>query len=442
MPTVKKITQNFENNIHFYVYFKDNLIKIINDLIRLNDINVHSVNGRVKDRASLIKKIDIPSLKYQTIDDVTDVVGIRIITLFSDDVDKVGRIIEEEFAVDFDNSGDKMSKLSVNSFGYRSVHYIVQLKDQRVALPEYSQFKNFKAEIQVRSILQHSWAEIEHDLIYKSYQDSDEYSDETIRSFARLAGMLETVDIEFIKIRDSLQKKISPCTPKEKINKLRKKLSKFTTKEGYHNKMVSSPAWSHEMLLDEDDALIPGFHRALENFAGEHGAYYISEIYKNDVEMLSSEVNTVSKETLCRYISKGKNILRLENTFDMEVFTGLEESDSFVDVLVEMLSFVEISTIIDIDKCIVGYKDSLIGLFRSLDDSDDFTYIHNRGISIYLLCYGYIASSSIYNCMFRFIKKFPLTANSNDTQIHSHASWFIDFFRHLNESPSFQPVSV
>ena len=70
--------------------------------------------------------------------------------------------------------------------GYASVHYIASLKGSRTSSPEYSRFQNIKFEVQIRSILQHTWAEIEHDLQYKSQESLPR---ELRRKFARLAGL-------------------------------------------------------------------------------------------------------------------------------------------------------------------------------------------------------------------------------------------------------------
>jgi ppGpp synthetase/RelA/SpoT-type nucleotidyltranferase len=55
-----------------------------------------------------------------------------------------------------------------DELGYQSVHYLVQFSPERCALPEYQRFQGRIAEIQVRTVLQHGWAEIEHDIQYKA----------------------------------------------------------------------------------------------------------------------------------------------------------------------------------------------------------------------------------------------------------------------------------
>jgi len=80
------------------------------------------------------------------------------------------------------------------------VHYLVSLSPQRVTLPEYARYAGLIAEIQARTILQHAWAEIEHDIQYKSV---DTIPTGIRRRFMALAGLLEIADREFQAVQDA-----------------------------------------------------------------------------------------------------------------------------------------------------------------------------------------------------------------------------------------------
>jgi ppGpp synthetase/RelA/SpoT-type nucleotidyltranferase len=164
-------------------------------------LQVHSTTSRVKSRDSYKRKLQLKGDRYRDISDVTDLAGIRIITYFSDQVDQVAQIVKREFRVDEENSIDKRLVLDPDRFGYLSMHYVVSLSDQRSALAEYRAFADLKAEVQIRSILQHAWAEIEHDLGYKT---PGEVPKSVRRQFARLAGLLELADSEFVSIRNQI----------------------------------------------------------------------------------------------------------------------------------------------------------------------------------------------------------------------------------------------
>lgn len=182
--------------------FATTLNTLISSIMISEGIIAHSIVSRVKDRSSLEKKV-IEKLKYEKMSDITDVVGVRIITHYSDEVDKIAEIIEREFSIDRKNSIDKRKTLKPNAFGYLSLHYVISLNSDRCKLTEYKAFEGLNAEFQVRSILQHAWAEIEHDTGYKT---ENSVPTPIRRQFSRLAGLLEIADEVFINIRNSLDK--------------------------------------------------------------------------------------------------------------------------------------------------------------------------------------------------------------------------------------------
>jgi putative GTP pyrophosphokinase len=164
-------------------------------------IQTLSVTHRVKTYESTLRKISSNPDKYNGIEELTDLLGVRVITYFPHDVDRVAEVLKREFIIDEKNSVDKRKLLDPDKFGYLSLHFIVTLGKSRNQLAEYKQHAKFKLEIQIRSVLQHAWAEIEHDLGYKT---EGSVPDEVRRNFSRLAGLLELGDEEFERIREQL----------------------------------------------------------------------------------------------------------------------------------------------------------------------------------------------------------------------------------------------
>lgn len=160
----------------------------------------HQITYRVKGRDSLSNKLLRKNNKYASIKEITDIIGLRIVIYFEDDIDKVAEVFKKEFKVDYPNSVDKR-QVESDKFGYRSLHYVASLNEARLNLTEYKKYNELKFEIQIRSILQHSWAEIEHDLGYKGESEIPETAK---RTFYRVAALLEQADIEFVKLRKEI----------------------------------------------------------------------------------------------------------------------------------------------------------------------------------------------------------------------------------------------
>ncbi len=175
---------------------------IVSNLLKisLNDagIRVMAVEHRIKEEGSLARKLELKGDKYSSLDDVTDILGARIICYFSDDVDRVAELMQSLFVIDSKNTVDKRASHNPDSFGYLSLHYIVSLPDNGTYAENLT---DKKFEIQIRSILQHTWAAINHDLGYKSEFGVPK---NITRAFSRVAGLLEIADDQFVNIRDTV----------------------------------------------------------------------------------------------------------------------------------------------------------------------------------------------------------------------------------------------
>jgi len=182
----------------------EKLERLLSDLLTTAGIDAVDVESRAKDPESLEQKVDAKRGRYEEpLKDVTDLIGVRVIAYYLEDVERISRIIEAQFEVDRENSSDKLQDLGSDRFGYRSVHFVITLAENRADLEEWAIFVGKRAEIQVRTATQHAWAAVEHKL---SYKRTSEAPQEVRRKLMRLSALFELADEQFSSVRAELEK--------------------------------------------------------------------------------------------------------------------------------------------------------------------------------------------------------------------------------------------
>jgi ppGpp synthetase/RelA/SpoT-type nucleotidyltranferase len=164
--------------------FADALAPLLRRLLAETDIQVAEISSRAKTLTSLRGKLQRRP-EYSTLADVPDLCGARIVALTTDDVERACDFVRARLKV---RSEETHGAEQADTFGYASQHFIVQLGQLSDYLPEY---EKFHAEIQVRTMLQHSWALVSHALDYKS---TAEVPANIRRQLFRVSALMEISD--------------------------------------------------------------------------------------------------------------------------------------------------------------------------------------------------------------------------------------------------------
>lgn len=183
----EELLQQYRQLLPTLEKLSDDAYDLLSHTLRDQGIYVTAIERRIKTEKSLARKLALKGTKYKRIDDITDLVGLRVITVYTDEVDKVAVIVKNIFDIDWQESVDKRKLHDLNSFGYNSLHYICRLKTG-----------GLRFELQMRTALQHVWSTIMHDTGYKG---DVKIPREYLRQFNRLAGMMELLDDEFSRLR-------------------------------------------------------------------------------------------------------------------------------------------------------------------------------------------------------------------------------------------------
>lgn len=186
----------------------EGFVALVTSILDEAGINYLTVTGRTKSVTSFAAKaartVEGRPLYTDPLNEITDQVGVRVITYVHSDVQAVVDLLDDQVVV-HDDRDLGQETASEGRFGYSSRHLLVGLEPGTDSV-----LQGHQAAIQIRTVLQHAWAEFEHDIRYKG-SVPPEHVLELDRRFTLAAGLLELADREFSTIRDLLQGPVAPA---------------------------------------------------------------------------------------------------------------------------------------------------------------------------------------------------------------------------------------
>ncbi len=176
-------------------------------------INYLSVTGRTKSVASFAEKAErrvggTPAYP-DPLHDITDQLGVRVITYVHADVAAVADLLDDQVVIK-DDRDMGLATAREGRFGYASRHLLIGIDAARESHPQWAPLRGLVAQVQVRTVLQHAWAEFEHEARYKGSVPA-EHARDLDRRFTLAAGLLELADQEFSAIRERLRTPGAPA---------------------------------------------------------------------------------------------------------------------------------------------------------------------------------------------------------------------------------------
>lgn len=195
---IYKIKKQYFELVKSYEKLAENMVVALKMLLDEADIKYMGISYRIKTFDSFLKKMDRKHLD-DPFKQIADICGIRVICYYRSDIEIISDVINKNFKVI--ETEDKEELLDDDQFGYRSVHYMVSIKDEWLVVPNYKGLAGLKAEVQVRTNLMHTWAEIEHKLEYKN---DDDIPTKFKRKFSRISAQLEMADEQFDELRQEI----------------------------------------------------------------------------------------------------------------------------------------------------------------------------------------------------------------------------------------------
>ncbi|MGN0730046.1 (p)ppGpp synthetase [Treponema sp.] len=286
----KNIVPNKIKIENCYESYRPIFNEILGKIENLLKQNIHlpsnpTYKSRIKSFSSYYKKIlrqkaeESSSGKGLVV--LTDMIGIRVICAFVEDLALVEKQIVDLFSVkEIERKG---AEQSFKEFGYESVHILVSIPEN--CLPETGLSDDLKdklvCEIQIRTILQDAWAEVEHELVYKS--EFNPFDKPLRRKLASINASLTLADIIFQEIRDYQKRLQSELGARrnsfyEKADEFSENLLGCSKPQGFKDIALETSSFSRNSI---DDLILAALH---EHNVGN---------FKSAIEIYTQIINSV-----------------------------------------------------------------------------------------------------------------------------------------------------
>jgi putative GTP pyrophosphokinase len=203
-----KLRDDYDNVAALAERFRNALAQQLQQIVDQASLKLAvPIESRVKTWDSIAEKLERRSVVLKRIVHLPDLIGVRLIFLFNRDLQTAAQTIRDTFKVVAQE--DTAARLGDTQFGYQSWHYIVKIPDGWTNVPTFKGCEELWAEIQLRTIAQHTWAQASHLLQYK-HESSVPL--QVRRSINRVSALLETVDLEFERVLSERESYLTKVT--------------------------------------------------------------------------------------------------------------------------------------------------------------------------------------------------------------------------------------
>ena len=230
---MEQVVEDFVNQYKIELDYFTNLSEIARNICdtELQAVGVKAITSwRAKNpdslRSKLLKRDKEKQYKHinEIRKDITDLSGVRIALYFPSEIEAVDKILNEIFMVKNKKTFPEQSQKPTHSkrfSGYGATHYRVTLKPTKDLL----RYCDHIVEIQVASVLMHSWSEIEHDLIYKPHNGN--ISEEELKILDEINGLVLVGEIALERLQKTMMERINKKGKFEDSYELKSYLSNY-----------------------------------------------------------------------------------------------------------------------------------------------------------------------------------------------------------------------
>ncbi|MCF4006314.1 GTP pyrophosphokinase family protein [Corynebacterium uropygiale] len=198
-PVLPELSERYHRWVAEHPRIAHDVAADVEDLLVDAGVTFDAVTARVKTWPSFLAKAQLRredgSLVYpDPWENIHDRVGVRVTVYHSTEIPRAIAVLRHSFRVIKDVDKTEETRIS-GGFGYGSHHLVVEVPSNT---PDLGAYTGLCFEVQVRTVLQHAWAEFEHDIRYK--RGEQELDPQVDRAFTLAAGLIELADQQFDQI--------------------------------------------------------------------------------------------------------------------------------------------------------------------------------------------------------------------------------------------------
>ena len=297
----------YVESLTLYEEFATRIRNLIQDLVELEGVEFYAIEGWAKPPAELLRALS--ALEENELNAI-DLVTVRVLLRFPEDVLKIESVVKSEFDIDSTRSVPSSGLEDPFRFGYPAVVYILSLSESRANLREWAKYKNLSFRLELPTMLQEAWATI----FPRVNRTVGAISEKKLtRELVLLAGLLETADKGFLNLRNEIKDEAVLIPPSENPGRSKPEsinAEKLFTDEELYN------------LFREDDSILAKWNAAaLEAGFPEFtpDSNYLRESFNYLCSILrASGVDTISdvKKFLADMESDNKGLRQLQTIHD------------------------------------------------------------------------------------------------------------------------------
>ncbi|MBF0262006.1 MAG: hypothetical protein HQL97_09265, partial [Magnetococcales bacterium] len=196
---VSTLLDQYDESFELYRAYSERLMINLGEVFNKTSLPISAISGDLMSRSSLKKFLTERGGYYSRLRDIENLITVRVVVYFSDDIDLAVTLINKEFALD--DSFQPVSEIpDQDRFGINTRRFDIKLVTDQYARPEYQRFNGLKAELEIRTVLQHSWSEVKG--IFDVLVGKSRLPGQNVNKLAQISYLLKMADEELVRIKD------------------------------------------------------------------------------------------------------------------------------------------------------------------------------------------------------------------------------------------------